>query len=75
MAVMGDYERYEVLLGQVEKLNENLRVRETKTARVEDHTARLAGLRLETWDNADTDAHVREEREARKDPHITCHYL
>jgi prevent-host-death family protein len=67
VAVMVDYERYEELLARVEVLSERLRRRKATAEPIEDHTARLAGLHREVWDGVDTDAYVREEREAWED--------
>ena len=67
VAVMVDYERYEDLLARVEALSERLRRRQATAEPIEDHTVRLAGLHREVWDGVDTDAYVREEREAWED--------
>lgn len=64
VAVVVDYERYEALLARAEALSERLRRRETTAEPIEDHTAHLAGLHREVWDAVDTDAYIREEREA-----------
>ena len=67
VAVMVDYERYEALLARVEILRERLRDAKTGSAQITDHTAYLAGLHREVWDDVDTDAYIREEREAWED--------
>ncbi len=67
VAVMVDYERYEDLLAHVAELTHRLREKARVAEPIADHTAHLAGLHREVWDGIDTDAYLREERDAWED--------
>lgn len=68
VAVLVSYEHYERLQAQVKELKARLKRQTTAdgAARqpITDHTARLAGLHREVWDDVDTGAYLQEEREA-----------
>jgi len=64
VAVLVDYERYEALLERVAELTHRLRQKTGVAEPIADYTAHLAGLHREVWDGVDTDAYLREERDA-----------
>jgi prevent-host-death family protein len=64
VAVMVDYERYERLLARLDELTQKIERYTAAQESVTDYTAHLAGLHHEVWDGIDTDAYLRQERDA-----------
>ena len=63
VAVMVDYDRYEAMQARLQELTKRLAQAQTIAERPIDYTARLSGLHREVWDDVDTDAYLRQERD------------
>lgn len=63
VAVMVDYEHYEAMRTRLRELTERLRQAQAIAESPVDYTARLSGLHREVWDDVDTDAYLRQERD------------